>query len=182
MQDIPSNKITVTLMVASLILIGCASSLIDLSKTKSVPMDEGIVFGRVKVIDTDKMEIANLSSVFGESTFTLTLLPDGSSKGIYHPLHGEGYFYWHLPNGGYSIAGFEWKHHGVVSGRIFAHFNVPKDGTITYIGTLTMSFGRGRYTSFVEDDYDFAMTTFRKQFPEIQGQFTRELMQMEKQR
>jgi len=182
LQDTPFHKISVALMVTSLILMGCASSLIDLSKTKSVPKDEGIIFGRVKVIDTDKMKIANLSSVFGESTFTLTLLPDGSSKGIYHPLHGEGYFYWHLPKGGYSIAGFEWKRDGIVRGRIFAHFNVPKDGTITYIGTLAMSFGRGRYTRFIEDDYDLAMKAFRDVFPEIEGDISKDLMRMEAQR
>jgi hypothetical protein len=175
------NKNTVILMVASVILMGCASSSINLSKARSVAEDKGIVFGRVKVID-DNMKIATLSRLLGNSIFSLILLPDGSSKGIYHPLHGEGYFYWHLPKGGYSIVGFEWMDNAYIKGRIFAHFNAPKDQTATYIGTLRISFAGDRYTFFIEDDYDFAITAFRKQYPEIKREFTRDLMRMEAQR
>jgi len=186
MQDILSSKSVVILMFAFLVILGCAtpSSVIDLYKTRSAPENEVIIFGRVKVIDKGK--IANLSSFSGElmkeSTFNIVVLPDGSSKAIYHPLRGDGYFYLHLPQGGYSIAGFEWWHEGFVKGPIFAHFNAPKDKTITYIGTLGINFAGDRYTKFVEDEYELAMTKFKSEFPEIEGEFTKNLMQMETRR
>jgi len=182
MQHILFKRVPAALILASLMLVGCAmpTSVIDLYETRAAPEDEAIIFGRVKVIENEKT--ANLSSLLGESTFSIIVLPDGSSKGIYHRLHGEGYFYWHLPQGGYSIAGFEWMRGSELKGRIFAHFNAPRGKTVTYIGTLGIRFDGGRYTKFIEDEYEIAVTTFKKEFPEIKGEFTRNLMRMEKER
>lgn len=163
----------------SLVLNGCASSPIILSETTIVPQNEGIVFGRVNVMSDGKTK--SLSSIFGESTWDIVILPNGSSRAIYCPLYGEGYFYWHLPPGGYAIAGFE-EAGGKRKGRLFAHFTVLRENSVTYIGTLTILFAGARYTRFVEDEYDLAVTKFKSKFPEIKGEIGKNSMKMEEQR
>lgn len=163
----------------SLVLDGCASSPIILSETTILPQNEGIVFGRVKVMSNGKPR--SLSSIFGESTWDIVILPNGSSRAIYCPLYGEGYFYWHLPPSGYTIAGFE-EAAGRGKGRLFAHFTVLRENSVTYIGTLTILFVGARYTRFVEDEYDLAVTKFKSKFPEIKGEITKNCMKMEEQR
>lgn len=158
-----------------LLLTGCASSPIDLSGIKSLPQNEGIVFGRVEVIKGGKEKKLSL---FGESKFGLIILPENSSKAIYVPLKGAGKFIWHLPPGGYTIASFEWRTYGVLRGRVFAYFGVFENKA-TYIGTLTISFFGARYTMFVADEYEASFITFRDKFPDIQEEVIRYPMQME---
>jgi hypothetical protein len=161
-----------------LLFAGCATSPIDLSEIKSLPEDQGIVFGRVKVIEGGKTE--NLSSIFGESIFGVIILPDNSSKAIYVPLKNDGSFIWHLAEGGYTIASFEWFSYGR-QGRIFAYYTVLKNKA-TYIGTLTLSFSGGRYEEYVVDEYELTSRTIKSQFPEMKQEVIRSLMQMEKRR
>ncbi len=123
------------LILVMLPLAGCASSAIDFSKLESLPPDEGIVFGRVKVIEGGKEKILSL---LGESKFGLVLLPENSSDAIYVPLKGDGTFIWHLPSRRYTVASFEWHNSGILGGRVFATFKASKNKT-TYIGTLTLS-------------------------------------------
>ena len=160
-----------------LVLSGCASSPIDLSKTKSFPQNDGVVFGRVRIISDGETE--KLTTIFGESRFGVLLLPDQSSKAMYVPLKDDGSFFWHLPPGGYTIAGFEYQKS--TTGRIFAHFDVIKD-KVTYVGTLTIMFRGSRYAISVEDEYDSAIKEFRKRFSEIKGEARKSLLEMEKRR
>ncbi len=164
----------------SLLLSGCASSPIILSETTIVPQNEGIVFGRVKVMSNGKEKSVS-SPVSGESTWSVVILPDGSSRGIYCPLYGEGYFYWHLPPGGYTIAGFEGEG-GRTKGRLFAHFTVLKENSVAYIGTLTVLFSGARYTRIVEDEFDLAVTKFKSKFPKIKEEIIKNPMRVEEQR
>jgi len=159
-----------------LLLTGCATSPIDLSEIKSLPQGEGIVFGRVKVIEGRKEK--NLSSVLGESQFRVIILPDNSSKAIYVPLKDDGSFIWHLPEGSYTIASFEWRSHGTLEGRIFANYRVLKNKA-TYIGTLAISFSGTRYVTYVADEYELSSVTFKHKFPDMQEEVIRYLMQME---
>lgn len=185
------------LLILALFLSGCASDRFDLSKTTAVPQGEGVVFGRVKVTSDGKIE--NLSRAFGKGTFSIVILPDTSSEGITIPLKKEGYFFWHIQSGGYTIAGFQLGSSlDYIRGRIFAHFDVTRD-KVMYIGTLTMVFDRGgktrklmealgildakwRYVMFVEDEFDSAEQEFRKRFPEIREDITKSLMVMEQTR
>jgi len=178
-RDHKMKKIAILFMVALLLSGGCASAPIDLSKGESVPQNEGVVFGRVKVISGEKTE--NFTSAFGESTFGVLVLPDGTSKAVYCPLKDDGFFTWHLRPGGYTIAAFEWRHWGISRGRVFAHFAVPK-GKVSYIGTLTLVFRGGRYIKFIEDEYGLAIKAFKRQFPEIKEEITKNLFEMEKER
>ncbi len=100
---------------------------------------------------------------------------------MYCPLKDDGSFSWHLPPGGYTIAAFEWRHGGVSRGRVFAHFTVPK-GKVSYIGTLTLVFRGSRFIKFIEDEYDPATRAFKKQFPEVKEDITKNLLEMEKER
>ncbi len=96
-------------------------------------------------------------------------------------LKDDGFFIWHLPAGSYTIASFEWISYGVSKGRIFADFRVLKNKA-TYIGTLTLSFTGSHYTTFVADEYEFSLSTFKNKFPDMKEEPIRYLMQMEERR
>ena len=161
----------------ALVLSGCASSPIDLSKTEPFPQNQGVVFGRVRIISDGETE--KLTTIFGESRFGVLLLPDQSSKAMYVPLKDDGSFFWHLPPGGYTIAGFEYQHSK--TGRVFAHFDVIKD-RVAYVGTLVITFRGNRYAISVEDEYESAIKKFRESFSEITGEARKSLLEMEKRR
>jgi len=174
-------------IVLILFLTGCATS-IDLLKTKTVPQNESIVFGRIKVIS--KAKEVNWTT-FPVQTFNISILKDSSSEGVMYLLKIDGTFYWHLRPGDYSIAEFEWRRRssgflssGIESlrGRIFATFKVPEAGSLIYIGTLTMFFeDKGyRYLMRVEDEFDQVPNIFSGKFPNIKGEAVKNLMQVEK--
>lgn len=174
-------------LVSALILVlfsACASSPLNLTHTQTIPRNEGIAFGRVKVF-SEGNERKGFSTILGESTMSVLVLPDNSSQGTSFPLRDAGFFFWHLPLGGYTIAGFEglttelFRH--LIRGRVSARFQVLPDAA-TYIGTLTLMFEGSRYAKFVEDDYERAVEEFRKRFPQIKGEETKSLMVMEKER
>lgn len=173
-----SPLLTLSMLLLLILFSGCASP-IDLSEAKSIPKNEGVVFGRLKAISDG--EIQTFSTIFGESTMSILILPDGSSKGTYFPLKDEGFFFLHLPPGGYTIASFEGHFSPAMRGRIFAHFDVFQD-EVTYIGTVTLVFAGARYRRFVEDEYEVAIEQFREKFPEIKREPRRSLMVLEKQR
>jgi hypothetical protein len=77
------------IVVLTLYLSGCASSHIDFTGAGSLATDEGIIIGRVQLLD--KGEEQNLSP-FGESMFRVLLVPEKTSETIYVPLKGDGMF------------------------------------------------------------------------------------------
>ena len=169
-------------------LTGCATS-IDLLKTKKVPQNESIVFGRIKVIS--KGEELNWPT-FPIHRFNVSILKVGSSEGVMYILAGgNGFFYWHLWPGDYTIAEFDWRRKTTgflssgteeIRGRIFANFKVAERGSLNYIGTLTMVFEDKGYRYFmgVEDEFDQASKVFGGKFPNIKGETVKNLMQLEK--
>lgn len=166
---------------ATLSFIACAPSPIALMNTEAVQSDEGVVFGRVKIVSNGS-EWENFSTIFGESRMSVLILPTDSSQGAYYPLRGSGSFFWHLPSGDYTIAGFEGITSGFFSqrikGRIFARFKVVP-GEATYIGTLTLLFVGNRYSTGVEDEYGSTLDEYRKRFPQIRLEHRKDLMLME---
>lgn len=164
-----------------LLLTGCASSRIDLSEMQSLPQDQGIIFGRVRVIEGGTEE--KLSSWQGLSRLRLIILPDTSSEAIYVPLKDSGFFIWHLPAGSYTITTFTWDRGSsdYINGRIFADFRVLENKA-AYIGTLTLSFTGSSYTTFVADEYELSLSTFKNKFPDMKEEPIRYLMQMEERR
>jgi hypothetical protein len=161
-----------------LLLASCASSPIDLSESQSLPQDEGIVFGRVKVFDGEEEKKLSL---FGESKFSLIILPDHSSEAIYVPLKNIGRFAWHLPAGGYTIASFEWRSYGVLRGRVFADFSAPANRA-TYIGTLAILFAGEQYAIYLIDEFEDSYKAFEDNFPDWNKAVVKHLMQLEERR
>jgi len=115
----------------------------------------------------------------GPGNFEVAVLPAGSSRAIYHRLDGDGTFYWRLPPGEYAIAAFEWQSGIKRAGRIFAGFTVPSDEKPVYIGTLRITFGGGRYSLFVLDEYETAVSAFREAFPGTDSIPLKSIMEME---
>lgn len=167
--------------VLILFLASCAPSPIKLSEIHQMAQYERIVFGRVKVILGK--EVINWEwKLFGPGKFDISILPDASSKAFSYRLSGGGSFYWHLPPGGYSIAGFHWERNGFSGGRIFADFTVPKEKTATYIGTLMILFGGGRYYFTIKDDFEEAVNAFNSKFATFKEPITKSLLRLEKRR
>jgi hypothetical protein len=158
-----------------------------MSGMRTIPEGEGLAFGRVKL--KWKGDEKSFTTVLGEKPWSVVILPDDSSTAIDFQLGGDGVFFWHLPPGGYTVAGFQ----GVtpelfssrVKGRVFAHFNVVRSAGM-YIGTLTLSFDESgyRYQRTVEDEYELATRDLAARFPEIDINMNvrKELMVMERQR
>ncbi len=164
--------------------MGCTASPIDFSKISAVPENEGGVFGRLMII-YEGQKLNNLITIFGERKFHILLLPEGSSEPVDPPLENDGYFFWHLPPGTYTIATFEGStpEFGsvAVQGRLFVDFRVINN-TVSYIGTLRVIFKQHRYGKDVQDDYDEAIKHFSQTFPHLQTHITRNLMTVEAER
>jgi hypothetical protein len=158
-----------------------------MSGMRTIPEGEGLAFGRVKL--KWKGDEKSFTTVLGEKPWSVVILPDDSSTAIDFQLGGDGVFFWHLPPGGYTVAGFQ----GVtpelfssrVKGRVFAHFNVVRSAGM-YIGMLTLSFDESGYPyqRTVEDEYELATRDLAARFPEIDINMNvrKELMVMERQR
>ena len=110
---------------------------------------------------------------------------------MYTLTGGDGSFYWHLQPGNYTIAEFDWRRKTTgflssgteeVRGRIFATLKVPEEGSLTYVGTLTMVFEDKGYRYFmgVEDEFDQASKVFNSKFPNLKREAVKNLMQLEK--
>ncbi len=169
----------VSIIVAAL-LAGCTSA-VDLTPADAVPPSEGVVFGRVKMVW--KGETKTLTSMLGESTLSVVLLADGSSNATSVPLRDDGSFYWHLPPGGYTIAGFEGLTPDLFSrrmkGRIFARFGA-RQTLATYVGTLTLLFeAPPGYRMVVADDYAQAVKDLADRFPRLALTSQKDLMVLE---
>jgi len=177
------------LIALILFLWGCATNPIDLSKVKTLPKEEAVVFGRVDIIYKNEPTVwGKLSSPGG---FYIFVLPGGSSEAFSHMLREDGTFYWHLQPGDYTIAELAWERATSgfwssgwekVTGRIFANFKVAEGGSLNYIGTLTIVFEDKGYRYFlrVGDDFDQATKVFSSKFPDIKGEAVKNLMQLEK--
>jgi hypothetical protein len=162
------------------VLSGCASAPIDLSKTKSLPERESVVFGRVNLLLGGNPVIWRRAAI-PQFIGHLFVLSTGSSNAVIYDLADDGTFYWHLPPGDYAIAAIQFILGGrSINGRIFAEFRVPEARSIIYIGKLTLIFSGSRFHMNIEDDYDQEIQKFKDMFPEIKGEFIKDLMKLEK--
>jgi hypothetical protein len=180
-----SPLLALSILLLLILFSGCyPSSAIDLPETKSIPTNEGVVFGRVKIINDGEV-MTDFHTGVDVSMMEIVILPDDSSEEIEYAFYHDGSFGWHLPAGGYTIGTFETRRRPFtahnIHGRIFAHFDVVKD-EVTYIGTISLDFKGLQYRKFVEDEYEAAVEQFRKKFPEIKREPRRSLMVLEKQR
>jgi len=172
----------IPLLLASFLsftLFGCAASPIDFSEGASLAANEGVAFGRVKLLVGGKEK--SLSSIFGESIFRLILLPAETSQAISVPLKEDGTFIWHLPEGNYTIASYEWRSSSTISGRIFAKYAVSPNRS-TYIGTLAITIAGTRYLVEIVDDFETTLPSVQQKIPLPGNQPTKNLMTMEPRR
>ncbi|MFX0139390.1 MAG: hypothetical protein ACFFDN_37465 [Candidatus Hodarchaeota archaeon] len=164
-----------TIVFTFLLIIGCGTSPIQLSSKTTLSQSEGIVYDRVKVIEggtEKKLEF------LGESHFGLIILCNDTHESIYVPLHGTGEFYWHLQEGTYIIASFEWNHHGILSGRIFTRFSVLENKS-NYIGTLVLRFSSGGYRISIDSEFENSTELLLDKFPNIKNEIIVNLMKKE---
>lgn len=164
-------------------LFGCAGPAIELPPDATLPETEGVAFGQVRL--TSDGEEQNLSSFLGESKLSVILLADDDQAPIRHHLRDEGYFFWHLPPGTYTITSFQGLTPEFLSshmkGRIFARFNVLED-LATYIGTLNIAMTGHQYGLFIENDSPRALPKFKERFPNIDLETKTDIMILEPRR
>lgn len=164
------------LAILALLLASCASPTpsITVSKIAAVPPGESIVFGRVELISEGRL--LELSFPVRESVwlrefvFVYILHQDRSTASL-HEVTGDGFFYWHLPEGRYTITEFRWNQprlRRISSRPVGARFEVPAEGRIVYVGTLTIRSDAGRFGVRVKDEYEQALVALTQRFPEIQ--------------
>lgn len=169
-------------MLLSVLLSSCyaTSSSLDLREKTPVPSGETVVFGRVNVIMDDK-PVTWGYTVMGRQEpgmFRILVQTDATSQAVSHGLTENGAFVWHLPPGGYTIAGF--KYHVGTSGRIMAHFTVPPGTPLLYVGTLEIRMRSiVSYRTGVVDEFDEANRDLKARYPELRGDVARSLMTLE---
>ena len=179
------------ILILALLLTSCVSlgHTVRLNDIETVPGQEALVFGRVKVVKNGE-SLNWSSSFFRTSSFRIHILPEASPESVpYHYyLRGDGSFYWPLSAGGYTITDFDsvettWRYWAATQKKvIFARFIVSEETPLIYIGTLTIHSEAGRYTTGIEDEYDKALQRLKQRFPEIRGPVTKRLMQLKEQR
>ncbi|PLX94604.1 MAG: hypothetical protein C0621_05350 [Desulfuromonas sp.] len=153
---------------------GCMTSPLNITHFESFAPEEGIVFGQISVITGGERQPL---SFLGESKFGLFVTAKQDSKPFYIPLRGQGVFYWHLPAGTYSIAGFEWKSGLTTNGRISASFSVAQRKA-TYLGHLKIAMTGPLYRLSLTDDTETANTKALATFPKLQGTLNKQLMKL----
>ena len=174
------------ILILALLLTSCVSlgDIVRLYDIETVPGQEALVFGRVKVVENGESLEEWDSSLFSTSTFALHILPEASPEPIlyFYYLSEDGSFYWPLSAGGYTITDFDWTTvtRAIRSDQrvIFAQFVVPEETPLVYIGTLTIHLEEGGHTMGIEDDYDQALQVVKQRFPEVRGPATKRLMQL----
>ncbi len=177
------------ILILALLLTSCVSlgHIVKLHDIETVPGQEALVFGRVKVVENGE-SLDWSSSIFAFSVFSIHILPEAGPEPVsyFYYVKEDGSFYWPLSAGGYTITDFNWtdwsKYDGSAQRVIFARFVVPEENPLIYIGTLTIHSEAGRYTMGIEDEYDQALKRLKQRFPEIRGPVTNRLMQLKERR
>lgn len=173
--------------ILSALLTSCASS-IAISRITDVPQGESLVFGQVKVISEGKPVNWSQRELFKQppGVFHIAILAHNDLKLLTYQLSGDdGSFYWHLPPGDYKLTGFHWistTGDKTIIRPILAQFVVSAGESITYIGTLTISFEAERYSMRVEDEYEHGLFALKGKFPGINASVAKSLMNLEKMR
>lgn len=169
-----------TLIFASFIygvLLGCASSPVDFSEGVALGKHEGIVFGRVILMEDGKAK--SLSDLFGTSSFKLILVREKTSQASYLPINEDGTFIWHLAEGDYTIAGYEWRNSQ--TGRIFAKYEALQNQAV-YIGTLVITLIGPRFAIAIKDDFSTTSQIIMERFPALKLRIGKKMMQLEARR
>ncbi len=179
------------ILILALLLTSCTSLLghiVKLHDIETVPGQEALVFGRVKVVENGESLENWDSSLFSVSSFKIHILPEASPEPVsyFYYLTENGSFYWPLSAGGYTITDFTWTVFIRIIRSdqrvIFAQFVVPEETPLVYIGTLIIHLEEGRHTMGIEDEYDQALQVVKQRFPEISGPVTKRLMQLKERR
>jgi len=152
----------------------------EMTDKQSAEAGEVVVFGRVNFVEEGK-ELSWAGSQPGKECHVV-LVNEATSKAEAYYLKGYGSFYWHLPPGKYEITGFTWVTALTLTGRMLAEFTISPEQQPTYIGTLVVSFPKGRfgggYSLMISDEYDQAVAALRTRYPALQGAPVKRLMQL----
>jgi hypothetical protein len=155
------NKIVCYLLLIFL-LAGCAT-VPTVKEYDKIPPDEVLIFGQIK----------------SNRDFFIFLKQNGLFEEKQSYISGDGYFYWRLKHGTYTVTRFE-VFQGV--GRIWVTFEVPKDANrAVYIGTLHIRLG-AISTVRVEDNFDTAIEILKKRFSLTEVSASKSLMKKEEMR
>jgi hypothetical protein len=167
-----------SLVWAACLAVGCAGSKIGLPDDCRIAAGQGAVIGRLQVVANGRS--VGLSSIFGESTGGVFLLPERDGAGRYVPLYDEGVFLWSLRSGTYRIAGFDYDA-GRRSGRVMARFEV-EPGVANLVGTLVVDVVGSRFVTKINQEDETALNAFHRRCPNVAVDGRERPMRVEEQR
>ncbi len=148
-----------------------------------------MVFGRVKLISEGRpLDLGWRWFQFPPRervSVSLTVVHEDRSTASFDQVSSDGFLYWHLPEGRFTITEFVWSWHRHETPRVSrrpvgARFEVPAKSWIGYIGTLTIGSEGGLFVVRVEDEYEQAVVALKQRFPEIQRDPQKSLMRLER--
>lgn len=160
---------------------------IDFSAMRTIPENEGVVFGRIKVLkDGEPFNwgqpkavtlFLSLGSYIEGDYFTVFVKEGATQKQFSYILTEGGSFYWHLPPGNYNITGYRFA-----TGTKHIETELPPEaiwrftlsaGELAYVGTLKTEIGK---SGVVEDEYDQALRGLKDKFTEIKVEPVKRLL------
>jgi hypothetical protein len=160
------KSLTLSSTVAVL-FAGCAS-VPEVQGVDPAKTDQAIVFGKVVVIEDNKVQKLGMT-LDGIDSFRLLVLPPEKSHASVYEIAPNGKFFWGLTPGEYTLLGCEYNKGTSVRGnRLWRTFTVPPDASSLYVGDLYLFMDKGRCLTGVKDDYENALVAYRAQFPQRQ--------------
>lgn len=156
---------------------GCASAP-RMQGVEDLEPGTSLAFGSARVVVDGKVQ--EFGSVWTRNDFFLLILPEESDQAITAPLREDGFFYWPLDPGRYTILGYAWfKGSARRTGPVYGYFVVPEDGGDVYIGDLEFAGPEHGLEFGLGDAYDEARTAYEARFPQREGRSVAGLLKPE---
>jgi hypothetical protein len=158
-----TSSSVICFVVGILILTGCVSAPV-LKDAETISVDDRVIFGSVEVF------VDNEKQTWGvkwdrHSNFYLIILPENSSEAHTYHLAKDGNFYWVLPDGKYTLLGYQWQDGGQSRmGEFRAEFTAGESGEAKYLGAIEIRGNKQVLMPEILDKYDLAKPLFNEKF------------------
>jgi len=125
------------------------------------------VFGKFDLLkDGEPQKIAWLSWS-GITEFHALVLPEGASRALILDVDEQGWFYWKLAPGNYTLLGFVFRAgQQSTTGHVNARFTAATQDSATYIGHIRLEVGKGQSALGFRDAEQDAVVALKTKWPD----------------
>ena len=165
MSGVRMKTICAVLLFSVSLTISCShSSFIE--NAEKIPGDRCVVIGKFTLIDDG--EYLSWNSFYSKFRHLLVILPPEPSEPLLNYLFGDGYTYWDLSPGEYTIAGLvPVLGPNIMEADMFrTKFTVPEGAESLYIGEVIVNKGKRRYTYEIRNNFSSVQEELKKKFPD----------------